>query len=175
MGSESATPKLIRRFPFRKVLLAVLVLAVVGGGYAVYERYFVPTSVKITQETALLNKAATQRDTAQALEHAKKILSYEPNNINAITTVAYLEQSSNPRQAKQYFAQALAEYKKQNNPDVSGKTAETYWAAAGLAMQAGQTAQAKHYYQQVITAAKPSDKYEQSLAAQSQAALKSLQ
>lgn len=177
-GGDTAKKAPAKRFSYVKFGIIILVLAVLaGGGYAgykAYKQYTLPASVKASNETTKLNEALQKNDRAQALADAKKALSYTPNDVNAILAVAYLTKAENPGEAKQYFAQAFNEFKKQNNPDVSGKSAETYWAAAGLAEQAGETDQAKQYYQKVIEAANPSDSYEQSLATQSQAALKRL-
>jgi len=129
---------------------------------------------KLSSETDYTNNALQKNDYTTALEHAKKALASEPHSVDAILAVANIDKKLNPTEAKQYYKQALAEFKKQDNPDINGKPATTYWAAAGMAEQAGETDAAKQYYQAVIKAAIPSDSYDQSLATQSAAALKRL-
>lgn len=167
-----------QRFSYVKAVGVVLVLIVLGvGSYEAlgfYKQATLPVSVKAARELALANNDVQKGNRTQALIDAKKALSYTPHDSGAIMMVAYLEMAQNPSQAKQYFSLALKEFQKQANPDISGKSAETYWAAAGLAEQAGEVKQAIKYYQEVITVAKPTDTYEQSLAAQSQVALKRL-
>jgi hypothetical protein len=167
------------RFLYVKAMIIVLVLAGLGvgsyAGYKLYKQDTLPASTKANQETAKLNEALLNHNRAQALVDAKKALADEPANLDNILAVAYLTQAQNPNEAKQYFMQAFNEFKQQNNPDVAGKSAGTYWAAAGLARQAGEISQAKQYYQEVMKAANPSNSYEQSLAEQSQAELRRLQ
>lgn len=166
----------LRTRPVRLVLIAVILIAV---GLIYYLGFYSSTpvmspSAKASSETDMMDKALLKKDKTQALADAKRALSYEPHNIDAILAVASLSRAEDPSQAKQYYIRAFDEFKRQNNPDVNGRSAETYWAAAGLARQAGEISQAKQYYQKVVEAAKPSDSYEQSLAQQSQVALKEL-
>lgn len=127
-----------------------------------------------SRETNLSNQAFMQGNKVQALDYAKKALAKEPNNVDAIELVANLTQAQDPAAAKQYYLQALNAFKQQNNPDVQGRAAEIYWAAAELAREAGQNSQAVKYYQQFIQAASPSDSYQQSLVKQAQAEVASL-
>lgn len=158
----------------RKFLVALgvclLVIIVVVAGVLIYKN----SHKSYNQEVDLANQAYIQGNKAQALDHAKKALVKDPNNINAILLVANLSKTEDPGAAKQYYAQALSAMKQQNNPDVPGKSALTYWAAAELARQTGETSQAVKYYQQVIQAANPSDDYDQTLAVQAKTELASL-
>lgn len=157
------------------IIVAVVVVLLGVGGYAVYEQHTQSASTRAENETEQLNEALLKGNKAQALKYAEQALANEPNNIDNILSVANLLKTDNPSEAKQYYIRALDEFKKQDNPDASGRSIGTYWAAAGLAEQAGQISQAKGYYQKVIDVANPSDSYDQSLVAQSQAALQRLQ
>lgn len=172
------------RFPIggKRLIVAGLVVLLLAVGTVLglwFKNYWTSTSKKATTKTdselALVSKYVMENNISQALAHAKKALIKTPDDLNAIQAVASLTEKSNPDEAKRYYVQALEVFKKQNNPDADGKTAITYWAAAGLAEKAGYKDQAKQYYQKVINAAKPSDSYEQSLVKRSQAALKALQ
>lgn len=179
VNSKQTHTKDAKKISSLKVFILILVIAALalGGffGYKAYKNATLPASVKSANEVKLEEQALNNHNRTQALIDAKKALSYEPNNLDLITSVAYLEEPNNPTAAKQYFNEALIQFKKQNNPDVKGKTPETYWAAAQLAYQAGQITEAKQYYQDVIQAANPHNAYQVSLADQSQAALKRLQ
>lgn len=161
--------------------LSLLIISAIIAGVLIYNHASKSKPVQankaapINQETVLSNQAFLKGNKAQALDHAKKALAKDPNNVDNILLVANLTQAANPSAAKQYYVQALDTFKQQNNPDVPGKSAVTYWAAANLAQQAGETSQAKKYYQEVIQTASPSDSYQQSLVKQSQAALAGLQ
>lgn len=159
------------------VVTVALVLLVSGVILGVLQHNHL-SGAKPSSEIDFMNEALQNNDKALALEHAKQALAKDPHNIDTILAVANIDKVVNPTEAKQYFKQALAELKLQDNPDVSNKPAATYWAAAQLADQAGEKNQAKKYYQEVIDAintAKSVDTYSQSLTAQSQAALKRLQ
>lgn len=145
------------------VIALVAIVALAGAWF-----YHHQTLAKQT-----LGSAGSPSD-IQNLTQAKKELLLHPNDINDMLAVAYMTKVKNPQQAKQYFLRALNEFKKQNNPDVPGKSAVVYWSAAGIAVQAGQINQAKKYYEEVIAAAKPSNSYDQSLASQSRTALEGL-
>jgi Tfp pilus assembly protein PilF len=173
-GSTSRPPHKMKH-SIRTLVFILIALIVVGGAYAVYKHDAVPASTKASQETKMTNEDLLKNNKAQALVDAKKALANNPSNVENILAVASLTQAENPSQAEQYYIEAYNVFKEQNNPDVSGKSAETYWAAAGLAEQAGESSQAKQYYQEVIQVANPSNSYEQSLAQQSQVALKRLQ
>ncbi len=162
------------------ILAAVLVLALLaGGGLFGYLKVFhksagTNTATKINNELTMTNKYLREDDMSQALVYARKALALDPDNTDAIFAVASLVSTDNPEEAKQLYAHAFEIFKKQDNPDVSGKTAVTYWAAAGLAERAGYTDQAKQYYQKVIDTADPSNSYHQNLVKKSEAALKRL-
>lgn len=148
----------------RKIAFTLLAVLLILGSGAVYYHY-----------RAISNRNNSNLSSNQSLVQAKKELLRNPNDVKLTLKVAYLTKAKNPGQAKQYFIQALAELKKINNPDVSGKSAVTYWAAAVLAEQAGEVSHAKHYYEEVIKAAgKSSDSYDNNLAEQSRVALKRL-
>lgn len=157
-------------------IIAAIVLVILSVfTYNVIVNITTPPSTKAVQATKSMNNALQSHNTSQALADAKKALANEPNNFNDILAVAYLTQSTNPNEAKQYFKQALDLSNQQDNANVPGKSAITYWGAANLAQQAGETDQAKIYYEEVIKAADPSNSYQQSLAIQSQAQLRKLQ
>lgn len=163
------------------ILFAVGIL-VVGTTFAFVNKNDHQTNTTATntmsphdQEMALVNQYVREKNTALALKHAQKALAHEPDNQETLLAVASLTSQGNPAEAKKLYAQAFEMFKKHDNPEESGKTSITYWAAAGLAEQAGLVAEAKRYYQKVIDAANLSDGYQQSLVKQSQEALKRLQ
>jgi tetratricopeptide (TPR) repeat protein len=166
------------RTQYKWAIIIILTGVVYWGGlylaYNEYKQLTTPPSTKAVQAAESMNKAIQNHNTSQALADAKKALANEPNNVDNILAVAYLTQSTNPSEAKQYFKQALDLSNKQDNANVPGKSAITYWGAANLAQQAGETDQAKIYYQEVIKAAVSSNSYQQSLAVQSQAQLRKL-
>ena len=127
------------------------------------------------QEQTAANESVLNNDKQQALEHAQKAMALAPNDFEAVMAVAALTAEKDPEAAKQYYARALEIAKQQDDPDADGKSAITYWGAAGLAEQAGFKDQAKKYYQKVIDAANPTDNYQQSLASQAKEALARLQ
>ena len=158
------------------IVLAVIAgLVLIGGVVVQHNRSH---GVKLSSEADFMNDALQNNDKALALEHAKKALAKTPHDVDAILAVANIDKAISPTEAKQYYKQALNEFKKQDNPDVVGKPAATYWAAAQLADQAGENSVAKQYYQKVvdvINASKSTDSFSQSISAQSTAALKRLQ
>lgn len=160
-----------------KWVIIILITGVVSwvGIYLAYIQLTTSPSTKSVQAADSMNKALQNHNTSQALTDAKRALANEPNNYNNILAVAYLTQSTNPSEAKQYFKQALNLSNQQDNANLPGKSALTYWGAANLALQAGETSQAKIYYQEVIKAADPANSYQQSLAAQAQDQLRKLQ
>jgi Tfp pilus assembly protein PilF len=183
MVSIAATKGKIKNHPkFVLVLgLSLLIICAIVAGALIYNHVSKTSKAAqtskvapINQETVLSNQAFIKGNKAQALEHAKEALTKDPNNVDNVLLVANLTKAENPSAAKQYYVQAFDTFKQQNNPDAPGKSAVTYWAAAGLAQQAGETSQAKKYYQEVIQTASP-DSYQQSLAKQSQAELAGLQ
>jgi Tfp pilus assembly protein PilF len=152
--------------------LSLLIISAIVAGVLIYNHESKSNkAARANKQAELSNEAFSKGSKAQALEHAKKALAEEPNNIDNILLVANLTKAENPSAAKQYYVQALDKFKQQDNPDVPGKSAVTYWAAAGLARQAGETDQAKKYYQEVIQTASLSDNYQQSLVEQSRAEL----
>lgn len=168
----------------RIIFLLVLVLLVLSAG--AYGVFIVVDKVRVkldhnyaiskaAKELTVANRYAKDKNKAQALAHARAALALAPNDPDTVLEVAALTQQDNPTEAKQVYAQALALLKTQDNPDVSGKKAITYWAAAQLAERAGLIDQARQYYQKVIDTANQSNSYEKSLLQQSQAALKRLQ
>lgn len=159
-----------QRKPLKLVLLVVAGVVAVGG----VAGFFLYNSSNQDSDLDKANKYVRENNTPEALKHAKKALELDPNNVDAILTVANLTLKDNPEESKQYFARAFEIYKKENNPDLDGKTAINYWGAAGLAEQAGYIDQAKKYYQKVIDAADPNDVYHQNLVGESIAALKRL-
>lgn len=162
----------------RLILLAALVagLFLIGAvGAWFYNNQLSDTDVvTVDGEVSMVQESLEENDKSKALEHARRALARDPNNIDNILMVANLAKEDNPDESKQLFARALDAYKKQNKPDENGKTAITYWAAAGLAENAGQIDQARHYYQKVVDVADPSDSYHQSIAKQSREALERL-
>ena len=144
-------------------------------------KYFKDKNQKVAvkntvSETDAANKALLDKNTSLALEHAKKALAEDPNDIDRINAVASLTKEGNPEEAKSYYAKALGLFKDVNNLDNANQiqTATTYWAAAGLAENAGNIDQAKQYYAKVIKVAKLSDSYDKDIARKSQAALERL-
>lgn len=158
------------------IIITVVTLAIFGVSYKLVSKRqeHIAQVSQFQQEQTATNESLLKNDKSQALEHARKALAITPNDFEAIITVAELTAENNPDEAKQLYAQALEISKQQDNPDLDGKSAITYWGAAGLAEKAGLTDQAKKYYQKVIATAKETNSYEQSLAAQSQEALKRL-
>lgn len=154
-----------------KFVVGCLLIVVIVAGVLIYTT----NNHSATQETELSNAAFIKGNKALALKHAKKALAKDPNNIDNILLVANLTKAEDPGAAKSYYAQAFEKFKQQNNPDAPGKSAVIYWAAAGLAQQAGETSQAIKYYKMVIQAADPSDSYQQSLAKQARVQLSRLQ
>ncbi len=154
------------------VLGAILLVVVSAGLIFVANRG--PTTTA-SQDITLANDALINGDKTLALERAKEALVKDSSNIDTILLVAKLTKETSPDEAKQYYAQALKEYSQQDNPDVSGKSATVYWAAADLAQRAGKTEQAKEYYAKVAPAANPQDDYELSIAEQSKERLEGLQ
>ncbi len=157
-----------------KFVAGCLLIVIIAAGALIYAHNR-GSAASATQETEQSNKAFVKGNKALALEHAKKALAKDPNNIDNILLVANLSKTQDPAATKKYYAQALAKFKQQNNPDAPGKSAVVYWAAAEMARQAGETTQAKQYYKQVIQTANPSDSYQKSLSDQSQAELGGLQ
>lgn len=159
------------------LILALLLFAIAAGtSYSLLKDWFSSTETKVQRELMKVNEYAGNKDTAQAVEHARKALEIDAENIDSILVLANLTKEENPDEAKQLYARALELQKKQDNPDEDGKNAITYWAAAGLAEEAGLIDQAKHYYQKVIdNAADSADSYEQSLVMQAREALARLQ
>ena len=162
------------------LLIIAVTAAVFAVSYAlveVKEKYTQQTGTtkQFQQEQTATNESLINNDKQQAIEHARKALDLAPNDFEAVVTLASLTSESNPTESKQLYARALEIAKQQDNPDVDGKSAITYWGAAGLAEQAGLTDQAKKYYQKVIDAADTANEYQQSLVAQSKEALKRLQ
>lgn len=147
------------------VLGLALLLIVAGGLFYGFHRK------SAAQLAGLSNQALIQGDEALALKNAKQALAKEPNNVDYIELVANLTKAQNPAAAQQYYVRAYETFKQQNNPDKPGQSVVIYWTAGEFAQAAGQTAQAKKYYQQVVQSADPSDGYEQSLKAQAQAAI----
>lgn len=170
--AKTAKPKTKKRLII--LLIIVLLLTGAGAAYVFFTKSYQSKATKINQELALVAEYQQKNDIPRALEHAKKLVSYEPDNFEYITLVASLIELQNPNEAKPYYAKLLDDIKKVDNPDEDGKLISTYWAAAGLAEKAGQTESAKRYYQKVIDVADTQDGYEQSLVTQSQEALKRL-
>lgn len=171
--------------PTRKMIIVALLIVVVlvATGVAAWVFYnkhnqspaLAGITTKSQQAGASMNQAIGDGNMSQALTSAKEALSYNPDNIDEITAVANLESTAgNKKQAQYYYLKAFNEFKKQQDPDGTDATTLSYWAAATMAQQAGQTAQAKHYYQEVVNTANSKDSYEQSLVAQSKTALKGL-
>lgn len=155
-----------------KIVVGCLLIIVVVAGALIYVSHRSSSSSDLAaQQTELSNQALMSGDKASALKYAKQALAQDPNNVDNIVLVANLTATNSPTEAKQYYVQALDAFKQKANPDSSGKTTITYWAAAGLAKQAGETAQAKQYYNKVIQTANKSDAYENSIAQKSQAEL----
>lgn len=148
--------------------------ALVGVVFLIKRHQTQVSVAKANDESTLVNKAIQANDTKQALAHAKQAMAYDPNNVDTILVVASLTEKDNPKEAKKLYGRALEAFKKQDNPDVSGKNSTTYWVAAGLAEKAGLTDQAKKYYQKVIDIADLRDVSEQDLVAQSERAIKRL-
>lgn len=171
LGGPKRYPK-----PSKKLLVIVSLVVIAGlliiGGPVGYSSY---KTRRHNNELTKLNDSVLEGNTSQALAHAKKALSLEPENVDTILVVANLTQGENPSEAKQLYSRALEAFKKHDNPDVDGKNTVTYWAAAGLAEQAGLNDQAKRYYQKVIDTADLKDSYDDYLAKQSHEALKRLQ
>lgn len=161
----------------RWVLTGVpLLIIVIVAGALIYN--YLPRGTKAEQaarETKRANEAFVKGDKKKALEHAKKALADQPDNITNIQMVANLIGTDDPGAAKQYYAQALDKYKQQNNLGGAHTTAVNYWVAARFAQLAGKNSQAIQYYQQVIKTADPSSSYEQGLAAQAPLEIKDLQ
>lgn len=168
-GAQSQTIKKKLKHP-RLILLIIFALLVSSSVVAFL--LFKPGQKE--NDLTLANKYVRENNTPKALAHAKKALELEPNNVDAILAVANLTLKDNPEESKQYFARALEIYKEENNPDADGGTAINYWAAAGLADQAGQYDLAKKYYQKVIDTADAKDAYHQDLVRQSKLALERL-
>lgn len=166
-GKSLKLPKIVKL-----LLIVVAAGSLVAGGIAALD-LLQPN--RHDNEITAVNNYLLVNDTSQALAHAKKALAYEPDNLDTILTVAQLTEKDNPEEAKQLYRRALEVFKKQDNPDVGGKKAVTYWAAAGLAEQAGYTDQAKKYYQKTIDVADSMNGYDQDLVRQSQQALERLQ
>ena len=161
-----------------KFLVAFLVFLIIAAGLGLIYKYqnAKNRTANVAKELTSVNKALIEtNDSAKALEHARKALSEDPNNVDTILTVANLTANTNPAESKQLYVRALDTFKKQDNPDVDGKSAATYWAAAQLAYQADRIEEAKKYYQKVIDVADKTDAYDQDLIKQSQEALKKLQ
>jgi tetratricopeptide (TPR) repeat protein len=183
VGADKVSKHVISRLAAHTniYVLVIAIVLIVGGVIlgASQHSHNQSKGAKLTSETDFMNDALQKKDYTLALDHAKKALAKDPHTVDTILAVANIDKKLNPNEAKQYYKQALNEFKKQDNPDINGKPATTYWAAAGLAEQAGETNQAKQYYQEVIKAAQPTDAYnqgyDQSIAAQSAAALKRLQ
>lgn len=155
-------------------LILVLLVVAVAAAAVVWNKSRPDTATKIEEEQALTNKYVRENNTTEALKHAKQALASAPDDLDAILVVASLSEKTNPKEAKQYYAQALEVFKKIDNPDIDGKKAGTYWGAAGMADKAGLTDQAKKYYQKVIDTANLSDGSGWVLAEQSKEALQRL-
>jgi tetratricopeptide (TPR) repeat protein len=164
---KNKIPKRGQRFMLPGTILVICILIT---GLALIYFNKTNTATKTATEAAMANENFKNHNNSQALEHAKKALALAPDDPDAILLAANLSLPDHPAEAKALFAHALDIFKQQDNPDVDGKKAVTYWAAAGLAEKAGQTEQAKKYYQKVIDSANPKDPYEQSLLKQAQAA-----
>lgn len=126
------------------------------------------------QEYGLANAALVNDNKVLALKYAKQALNDQPNSIGNLQLVASLMKANDPSAAKQYYIEAFDKFKHQNNLAGPNTTAVNYWAAAGLAKQAGEISQAKAYYREVIRTARPSNVYEKSIAEQSKIELVAL-
>lgn len=178
MAVAAATKGKIKNHSNFILVFGVPLLVIVIVAVALIYHNHVSESNKVAQadqERRLANKAFLKGNKAQALEHAKKALADQPNNISNIQMVANLMNSENPSAAKQYYVQVFDKYKQQNDIGSAHTTAVNYYVAARFAQQAGEISQAKQYYQDVIKTARPSNSYEQSLAKQASAELKVLQ
>lgn len=158
--------------------LFLIIICVVAIGGLIYNHSHslrVSKTTQARQEIDLANETFQRGDKIQALEHAKKALTNNPNSVSNILLVANLTQPKDASLATQYYIQALNKFKQQNNLESASVTAVQYWIAAHLAQRAGEINQAKQYYQEVIKMASSSNSYEQSLARQSQVELEALQ
>ncbi len=149
--------------------LVLLAIVTIVSGILVYSK---SNTTQARLETKLANEAYIRGNKTQALAYARKALAREPNNQNAIGFVATL--TPNRAESQQLYGRLLVVYIK--NSGSKYPTPITYWAEANLAEKAGDAPQAKKYYQEAIVAADASsNKYYQTVAQQSQTALKALQ
>ncbi len=168
MPAEESKFRLNKRF--LAVGASLLIVVVIVGGVIWYQNY-APNTAKSIKEIGLTNQYLQKNDQTQALAHAKKALTFNPNDVDTIVLVASLETKSNPSDSKKLYARALKVYKQKNNPDAAGKSPIVYWGAAGLAEKAGLSADAKRYYQKVIDTANIKDGYQRAIAGQAHLAL----
>lgn len=153
-------------FALSVALLLGVAAAVIGPG---------TRKPAVDEKLKLANESILQNDTSGALVYAREALEASPDDMDALLLVASLSEKTDPVEAKRLYGRALDEFKKQDNPDVDGKGILTYWAAAGLAEDAGYKDQAIKYYQKVLDMADPGSSSQNDLMLQSRQAIKRLQ
>lgn len=155
----------------RKNATLLIALAIIGVSVLSFVVYGVQNQREankvVDAEIELANDAVLQDDPKKALQHAKRAYEASPDNLDAILLLAELTKKENPTEAKKLYGQALDAYKDQNNFDDGDVNAIENWAAAGLAEDAGNKAEALKYYKQVLIKASAKDGYESSLIRQS--------
>lgn len=157
-------------------LAVILSLVLVGAGVLSYSKYQANRNrtTKVENQKSSANEAVQNNDIPKAIEHAREALKQDPNNLDNIQLLANLTSYENPSESKQLYARALEELKKQDDPDVDGKRAAVYWAAAEFAYRADLVDKSKQYYQKVIAAADSASERDQDLAKQAKAMLEKL-
>ena len=108
MVSIAATKGKIKNHPkFVLVLgLSLLIIVAIIAGVLIHNHVSKSNKLaqahkaaQINQETVLSNEAFLKGNKAQALEHAKKALAKDPNNVDNVLLVANLTQAENPSAA----------------------------------------------------------------------------
>lgn len=153
------------------IIAGVLILGVLVAGVAGFYQY------KAKRQLAQLDKvseAVANKDTSTAYKLAQQALDMNPNDMDSLLAAATLAEKEDPEESKRLYARILEIQSKEDNPDEDGKTAITYWSAAGLAEKAGKVELARKYYQKALTAVDMKDSYHQFIANDSQTALERL-
>ena len=168
---------------FRSFLVAIGVIAVTAALVLLF--VILPAkelsrkaeqAIATTQtETKLALSASANKNNSLALYHAKRALQTSPNDLRAIDLMAVVTSKTNPAESMKYCAQELSLYKQQSNFDSGKLNTLQYWAAAGLAENAGNKAEALKFYKAVVKGANMNNSYENDLARQSKETIQRLQ
>ena len=153
------------------IVIGVMVIGAFVGGVVGYSRY------QAQQQTAQLNKiseAVANKDTSAAYKLAKQAVDKNPNDMDSLLAAATLAEKEDPEESKRLYTRILEIQSKEDDPEADGKTAITYWSAAGLAEKAGKVELARKYYQKALSVVDMKDSYHQFIANDSQTALERL-